>query len=123
MPPYPLSIDLQSKFFEGNMSVTVQIEDEDLAFIYETLVKLRDERKKEAQRIEKILKELEEATKKRNPAQKWSTKMREASIIILTSNLEAINNLLDEARKIALSDPETVVDIHICKEGEKSEDT
>jgi len=105
------------------MSVTVQIEDEDLAFIYETLVKLRDERKKEAQRIEKIIKELEEAMKKRNPAQKWSTKMREASIIIVTSNLEAINSLLDEARKIALSDPETVVDIHICKEGEKTEDT
>jgi len=105
------------------MSVTVQIEDEDLAFIYETLVKLRDEKKKEAERIEKIIKEIEEAIKKRNPAQKWSTKMREASIIILTSNVEAINSLLDEARKIALSDPETVVDIHICKEGEKAEDT
>jgi len=47
------------------MSVTVQIEDEDLAFIYETLVKLRDECKKEAQRIEKIIKELEEAIKKK----------------------------------------------------------
>ena len=47
------------------MSVTVQIEDEDLAFIYETLVKLRGECKKEAQRIEKIIKELEEAIKKR----------------------------------------------------------
>jgi len=105
------------------MSVTVQIEDEDLAFIYETLVKLRDEKKKEAERIEKIIKEIEEAIKKRNPAQKWSTKMREASIIILTSNVEAINSLLDEARKIALSDPEAVVDIHICKEGEKAEDT
>jgi len=65
MPPHPLSIDPQSKFFEGKMSVTVQIEDEDLAFIYETLVKLRDERKKEAQRIEKIIKQLEEAIKKR----------------------------------------------------------
>lgn len=41
--------------------VEIQISHEDVAFIHEQLAKLRDQWKEEVKRIEKILKQLEEA--------------------------------------------------------------